>query len=272
VDDQRDMARLKSVACRAASIWVDVLPTSFALTLNDTEFKCAMRHRLGLSHLPANAHEVQCDCGRHIQPGDHDHAMTCRKLAGTWTLRHDMLKGVWRRLGNRAGVATSEEPELEPLQRYGRAADEPGMGARGDILYALDSALTVADVSVVHPAAPTYRQAASRDAGAAAAHRDRSKREQYERADPQGYAFIPLSVESYGRLGKPAMELLNTLATKAGGSEEFKGCFVTNALRELSVALCKGNAVLYRRGLNMLAKKSGRHFVPGLDVPTADVP
>ena len=46
----------------------------------------------------------------------------------------------------------------------------------------------------------------------AAAGRDHAKRAQYENSDPLGYAFVPLSTETFGRLGKPAMALLNKLA------------------------------------------------------------
>ena len=98
------------------------------------------------------------------------------------------------------------------------------------------------------------------------------KRARYETGDPNGYAFVPLVVETYGRMGKAAMGLLNTLATSAiAGGAMKKSSFVTNALRQLSVGLCRGNGVMYRRGLGILATASGRAFRPGMDTPTADV-
>ena len=52
---------------------------------------------------------------------------------------------------------------------------------------------------------------------------------------------MPLSTEKYGRLGKPAMDVLNTLADTADASGAVvKGDSVRNTLRELSVGLCKG--------------------------------
>ena len=143
---------------------------------------------------------------------------------------------------------------------------------RGDILFALHHALTVADVSVIHPAARTYARGAVAAAGSAAALRDHQKRRRYQQAYPGGYAFTPLSMESYGRMGKPAMELLSTLATQASESGAFtKGDFVGSALRELSVGLCKGNGVMYRAGLKVLARCSGSAFISGATVPYADV-
>ena len=83
---------------------------------------------------------------------------------------------------------------------------------------------------------------------------------------------MPLSVESYGRIGEPAMQLLNTLAEMASASGSVdKGDFVGSALRELSVSLCRGNGVMYRAGLKVQARCSGRAFMSGTDVPTADV-
>ena len=83
---------------------------------------------------------------------------------------------------------------------------------------------------------------------------------------------MPLSVESYGRLGEPAMRLLNTLAdSAAAGGVVVKGDFVRNALRELCFGLCRGNGIVYRAGFKMLARASGRAFLSGADVPFADV-
>ena len=75
--DLQTLARLRSSSYRAASLWLDTLPMSAHLQLSDAEFRSAMRHRLGLTHTPANVGAVQCWCGRHSEPGDTSHAMTC---------------------------------------------------------------------------------------------------------------------------------------------------------------------------------------------------
>ena len=266
------LARLLSCSCRAASLWLDTLPMCSALTLTSREVICAVRHRLGLTHMPANAVGVTCWCGQHMEADNPDHAMTCRSLSGAVTLRHDILKEIWRRIANRAGIATSVEPVMRPLRGSQAAAIANRPESRGDILLVLDSALTVADVSVVHPCAITYMRAGAREEGGAAAVRDAAKRAQYATADPNGYAFTPLSTESFGRLGKPAMKLLSKLAETAGaGGVRPKDGFVAHALRELSIGLCKGNAVLYKRSMYALARASGNEFRAGMDYPTAQV-
>jgi hypothetical protein len=268
----RDRARVLSCSTRSSSAWLDTLPTSQALTLSDADFRCAMRHRLGLTQLPANAPGVKCTCGHNMQAGDIDHAMTCRSLSGGAQLRHNLVNDTWCLVSHRAGIASSKEPVLRRLRGEQAAANATRPDSRGDLLLVLPSGLTVADVSVIHPAAATYVQAAQA-AGGAAALREQAKRARYETADPNGYAFVPLAVETYGRLGKAAMELLNTLASAATAQGNLaKPSFVQNALRQLSIALCRGNGVMYRRGLAVLARAGGNSYMPGLVVPTSDVP
>ena len=108
-------------------------------------------------------------------------------------------------------------------------------------MLALQDALTVVDVLVAHPTAATYVNKAACTEGSAAAVRDLAKLAQYESSDPVGYAFVPLSTETFSRLGKPAMALLNKVVKCAlAGGVAFKDGFVVNALHELSVRLCRG--------------------------------
>ena len=186
------------------------------------------------------------------------------------TLRHNMITQDWRRIASRAGVSSSVEPEINKLPGF-RAAPNVRPQSRGDILVVLPEGLTVCDVSVVHPAASTYVHKA-RFPGGAAAERDRVKTIKYHTADPNGYAFTPLSHETYGRLGKPAMQLLNTLSIEASASGSVhKGDFVTNALRQLSITMCRANGIMFRRSLETLAKVTGTNFAGGLLIPTSDV-
>ena len=134
----------------------------------------------------------------------------------------------------------------------------------------MDSNLCIGDVSVVNPSAATYRREAARTAGSAASVRDAKKWEAYRAYDPDAYDFVPLSHESYGRLGKPAMAHLNKLAEVAARCGEVShGAFVTNALRRLSVALCKGNACILRMGVQALVGSAGRAAMHACVQPVA---
>jgi hypothetical protein len=81
--------------------------------------------------------------------------------------------------------------------------------ARGDIVLALSGGITIADISITHPLAinTLAAAAAAATAGMAVARWDQQKRATYSRVEPNGYPFVPLSVESYERIGQPAMKL-----------------------------------------------------------------
>jgi hypothetical protein len=105
-------------------------------------------------------------------------------------MRHDNVLEVVRRVMRRAGIASTEEPFLAPLQRND-ASSVAHLPARGDVLLVLDGKLCVGNVSVIHPSAPT-------NGVVAATHPDAAKRAQYAQHGPADYRFSPLSVEIFG--------------------------------------------------------------------------
>ena len=114
-----------------------------------------------------------------------------------------------------------------------------------------------------------YCAGASRTAGSAALKKEREKQRLYQSTDPNGYAFVPLVSETYGRLGGGAMQLLHRLGDAAAGQGVHKRTFMRNAMRELSVALVRGNGFMFRAGRQVLARACGFDFQPGQAVPTA---
>jgi hypothetical protein len=85
--------------------------------------------------------------------------------------------------------------------------------------------------------------------------------------------FVPMSVESFGRLGAPALTLLGDLAdqaVQAGGPGLSQVAFISGALRELIVALCRGNASLCRSGAYVATRAAGRASMRGLARPSAE--
>jgi hypothetical protein len=67
---------------------------------------------------------------------------------------------------------------------------------------------------------------------AAAARWDQQKRATYSRVEPNGYPFVPFSVESCGRTGQLAMKLLHALGDEAAGlGGVTQASFVAGALR-----------------------------------------
>ena len=91
---------------------------------------------------------------------------------------------------------------------------------RGDVLL-IDPAegAVVLDVSFIHPAGNSVAAKAAKVVGSAAEAREKDKVEKYKERAQGGYKFVPLPLahESYGRLGKQAMNYLHHLAESACG-------------------------------------------------------
>jgi hypothetical protein len=85
---------------------------------------------------------------------------------------------------------------------------------------------------------------------------------------------VPLTVETFDRLGKPLMKLITDVsdqATQHGNGTFTREQFVTGVLRELSVCLCRCNASLERAVAGCVVRVSGGSYSPGLDLPTEEV-
>jgi hypothetical protein len=148
---------------------------------------------------------------------------------------------------------------------------------RCDILAILPSGLVVADVSIVHPAAPSYSRATARTAGAPATSRDALKRRQYHAGGlSAALSFYPLSVESFGRFGASAMPFPSALAeaalaSSAAGTHVTKAVLISGVLRELGVTLSMGNELLYREAMHVYATAGCTCAHMGLHMLTVDV-
>jgi hypothetical protein len=228
--------RLLSCRCRQAMAWADALPTAPSLRLSDSAVYNTIRLQFGAVGRPACPRASACACG--LAGASRDHAMVCNALFGKRTMRHHMLTNAWRRVCSRAEGATSLEPHLDRLDRTVRFP-----GQRGDLLLARAPGPQVADVSVTHPAAATYVTGAARTTGSAAARRDALKCRQYAKdSDGLPYALVPLTSETFVRLGGPAMDHLSAMADLAvsdatPGADVSRGRFIDGSLRELAVSL-----------------------------------
>jgi hypothetical protein len=133
------------------------------------------------------------------------------------------------------------------------------VSALGDILLALRrQVITVTGISVIHPLSINTLSAAAAEAGATASLRDQQKQNASVRIEPNGYAFVPFSVESFRRSGKPAMKLLHDLGDAAAwpGGVTRLTCFA-GALRELSIGLIRRNYFMFGAGVGGLARVTG---------------
>ena len=263
--------RIKSSACRSSSAYLDTLPTATTLVMGDDTFRSAGRLRLGLTSSFPGAPAVTCNCGELLDGGlrgDCEHALTCNRRSKQWILRHDLISNAVRRIASRATLASTVEP---PMRRVGRGGDD---ASRGDVLV-IAKVLTVLDISVIHPCAQTYidqayKKQADPGPGWAADMRDDEKCKSYKKGGYEGYAFIPFSVESYGRLGKPAMAFLNKLSRDSGLQGMSRHAFIASSLREISVALARGNTAIFRAGAKVYCRLAGKDRWQGMSEPMAE--
>jgi hypothetical protein len=99
-------------------------------------------------------------------------------LASQTTMRHDILQEILRHVARRAGIASSAEPTLRRLlgltggAAIGVDGQQERRGALGDVLLAMDSAMAVVDISVIHPSGAASLTAAALTDEAAAARWD----------------------------------------------------------------------------------------------------
>ena len=264
---EENLARLLSLQRGVGTAWMDVLPTKETWELDDATVKSALRFQLGVSPGPPSHSFYKCPCD--YQGSDAHHAMTCDKLSGLWTQRHDQIQSAVQSGARAAGHASSIEPQERHLKnaRYG----DEGYGKRGDVLVStVDDVLNV-DVVVTRPASKTHRCAASRTPGAAAQVAERNKRRLHAHGGTRGFKFVPFAMETYARLGNAAVKVLNAWADDAAGSGMFsREAYLTWMKRELSVHLVSGNARIFRRFVGVLTRGIGERFVEGMDVPVLD--
>jgi hypothetical protein len=105
----------------------------------------------------------------------------------------------------------------------------------------LRSALTIVDVSVVHPPSASTLSTAVATIGSVGVRRGALKLASYGRVEPNGYLFVPFSIESFGHVGVPTIKLVHDLGDDAAslGTLFTRARLVAGALRELSVGLSR---------------------------------
>jgi hypothetical protein len=128
------------------------------------------------------------------------------------------------------------------------------------------------DVTVTHPLGVNALSAASRTDGSAAAAAETRKVSDWQQfADSPQYEFVPFAVETYGRLGPKAVQHIRELGEIAASSGRIsKSVFVMNAYKLIACTVQKGNSLMYAQSLTAIARATGQHFMPGLDVPVED--
>lgn len=196
---KEDQARLLSVGGFMASAWLQAFPGILPLEMTNSEFKIALRLRLGLTQI-------------HIQPGT---ICRCKKSADRLGLHHltckhgnyrsvrhdrvaDVIAAMLKALGFKSSTSSlSSLLPVIPTAKYPHVVPDVYGAATASRPYGI-----CADISVTHPAAASYVSAAADTRLSAAKKREELKREKYgAHASKAGLYFLAVVFEVYGAAG-----------------------------------------------------------------------
>jgi hypothetical protein len=271
-------AHLHNCACRPASARLDTLPLSGALTLKSGEVQAVLRyrHRLGPCMLPLNAPTVQCPCREALtlttrcdaRPSLHRPRYAIISSRGFCTV--SCTGRASRQLLNPPSAASPSLADGALASTAPQSASKPVVTSSWHSPVASPSRTSPPSTPSPPPPSPVRRPPPALTL-LSATSRSRPPMSEFGRVEPNGYGFASFSVETYRRLGQPAMKLLHHLGDEAAGSGGVMwATLVSGALHELSVGLVRGTFWLYCASAGMLARASGSSFRPGRIQPTDD--
>ena len=176
----------------------------------DGVFAVDLRWRLGLDVCQEGLQcEVACQarsgvaCGAMLDRKGY-HIAVC-KCGGLKTYRHSRVVAAVR------GILRESRATVHPCEvsvPAWRRAD--GTGARLDISFRTGGQQHYVDVTLRHPCAQKYLRRAAVVDGAAAAVAEQAKRTRYPAVPDAGLtAVVPFAIETFGRLGPSALDLLH---------------------------------------------------------------
>ena len=85
----------------------------------------------------------------------------------------------------------------------------------------------------------------------------------------RSFTFVPLVMETYGKMCAQAEDSLRDMIDRAH-SEANCSAALRSARVRLRVALCKGNGVVFRRAVGIMAKVTGQDWQRGAPTPFLD--
>ena len=252
----RHCARLRSTAGEGAGAWVEFCPKSEELRLNDSEFNHAVRWRIGLPVMRAGPCQVRNAntsgeiaeerCGQCLDALG-DHAVLCGRGGGKYRA-HTAVCRCLGRFAREAGIERTFE-EVCPQLLKGEPGSDHAVEARLDVhMWSGGQQWLMeewVDATVGHPWRKSGRAQASSVDGSTAAAAEGRKRKRYGEGQG-GITVSPFAVETWGRLGTSATELLAKMAAHWAGNASLGPAAAAAKVRrwraELGIALARAQA------------------------------
>ena len=251
IDDVRHPRHLAlhNSQCGDASTW-GLVPNDPATTFTNKVTEVAIRRRLLLPIItPLESERRQCPtclcsseeviaCGGACQIDVYgDHAIRCKKGSKQRTkFWHDPLVRQFYSLAKMVSLPCGIE--VQDMITGSDARPDCVVFRSPDHDKDTLTDVRTADVTGLEECVA----AANRPGAAADMSANIKNRKWLPLTEAQGYLFVPLVVESGGRVGDSALEFINRLSYSAGGSLSDRLAFVTFALQRIRALTVKGTA------------------------------
>jgi phage tail protein X len=248
-----ELARLKSLTEKEASLWLRVLPTEKFLALSDSKWQWAARLRLGMEMPICEGTAALCE---HTKAASESswHPLCCSTQSSIdINSRHHAVVNRIAHFGRVLHLTPRTEPgDLDPERER-----------RPDIQLDLPDRTLLADITISHPSSKKWRHtAASRGVEAVGDSREAEKDDLYT---PMAMAldmeFCPVVLYTTGGFHSSALSFIR----KLGGALDPATCLTshtkwkTDLMQHIAVAVQRGNA-------DIMIRHSAR--VRGLAWPT----
>ena len=209
-----DPARLRSCGGPSAGAWLTAILTSDMFRLDDKEFACALRRRLGLG---VTAIDLQCEgCGADLDPFGH-HRCACGRT-GRNHARHRGAMAAWRQVFQESGHPIPQR-NVERLLRNTHIPTARDTERRLDLIVGNTSVARglplFCDVTVISPVTGRgrARPSATTINGGVLNNARRQNNRNYAEVISSGLGCLcALDTEVYGRWGTDPLWLIPALA------------------------------------------------------------
>lgn len=168
------------------------------------------------------------------------HFLSCPILLRSMTLRHNKVLFNLAQIASILHIPTQIEPRVDYKDRR-----------RTDGLFIFQEEPTAIDVSITHPCARSYVNAARVQLGAASQREKKKTLEYDKRHAEQGIKFLPFVMETLGGFGPRAVDFIKAMVKDAyltGTSLVVPGNTESFIRKVSAVALQVGNALLCIEG------------------------
>ena len=235
---EADQARFRSNNGSFAGAWLFNIPKDRHSTMTTTEFRGALKLRLGgVFHM--RPRHCCCRAKTEIDPQAY-HLFTCNEMKPFMLMRHNAIKDEIMQLAKQAGVKAVDSG-------LGRMIHEDGR--QGDTLFhdmGRNATHLVVDYSIVMACAQSYVQQACSEDGYAMKYMEKIKNDKYKVLYRNvGVDFMPFLLEVHGAIADDALKFIKKLASAIAELHDIPYCIMFSYWqRRISTSLQRANAKL----------------------------